>query len=231
MWESAGSPHTASRVQFPFVGKDREQPSINTAAVRDRVVGEHEDVLPECIARPEGLHRSEVVLPACRGVVRCVPHRAASQWRPARSRGACTTLDVAAVTRDRQQRRSSRRASFSSSAFDYAFGHRGLTWPRFCNRCARCSGVNARTVSPLYLTAADEFVRAMSKLVIGHGRCCRSSSVPIWNVATVAPPLIPHLPGCSMSRKRSPATVGADAPAESHASRRSVSLRFCSRAS
>ena len=73
MWASAGSAHTAWRVHSPFAGKvARSRPSTalpNAIAA----VGNGEDVLPERVAGPEGLHRGEVGAPArLDGVVRCV---------------------------------------------------------------------------------------------------------------------------------------------------------------
>ena len=71
--ERGVGPHRLAR-PVPFRGKGREEPSIDGAAKRDRAVGKREDVLPERVARPEGLHRGEVVAPArLDGVVRCVP--------------------------------------------------------------------------------------------------------------------------------------------------------------
>ena len=60
----------------PFCGKRREKPSVNGAAERDRAVGNGEDVLPERVAGPEGLHGGEVGAPArVDGVVRGVRRR------------------------------------------------------------------------------------------------------------------------------------------------------------
>ena len=57
------APHGLARPDT-FRGKRREQPSVNGAAERDRVIGNGEDVLPERIAGPEGLHRGKVGAPA-----------------------------------------------------------------------------------------------------------------------------------------------------------------------
>ena len=79
----AESLHTAWRVHTPFFGKRREKPSVNGAAERDRAVGKREDVLPERVAGPEGLHRGEVGTAArfdgvVRGVRRLSRRRAAT---------------------------------------------------------------------------------------------------------------------------------------------------------
>jgi hypothetical protein len=43
-----------------FCRKRCEEPPVDGAAKRDRPVGDHEDVAPERIGGPEGLHRRDV---------------------------------------------------------------------------------------------------------------------------------------------------------------------------
>jgi cytoskeleton protein RodZ len=71
-----------------------------------------------------------------------------------------------------------------------------------------CNCVKSRSVSTLRARADDKFRRAISNLAKEITTCSRPAPVPICNVAAVA---IPHLDllGFSMSRKRTPATVGA----------------------
>ena len=57
------APHGLAR-PHAFCWERREKPSVNGAAERDRTVRNGEDVLPERVAGPEGLHRGEVCAPA-----------------------------------------------------------------------------------------------------------------------------------------------------------------------
>ena len=104
--ERGVGPHGVAR-PVAFRGKGREEPPVNGAAIRDRAVGQGEHVLPERVARPEGLHRGEVVAPACRGDIgRCVRRLGARSCGRLRARPLVT--DVRRGQRNRGGQRDER---------------------------------------------------------------------------------------------------------------------------
>ena len=83
------APHGLAR-PHAFCGERREKASVNGAAERDRAVGNGEDVLPERVAGPEGLHRGEVCAPArFDGVVRSVRRLRRRRSGDRRARASC----------------------------------------------------------------------------------------------------------------------------------------------
>ena len=130
---------------IPFGGKRREQPSVDCAAERDRVVGHRKDVLPEGVAGPEGLHGGEVGAPArVNGIVRrrrrrahhdCVRIRAAHDDIPCSHRN-----------------RSGQRCDYECQAETSPMSRHPA---QICNRCAPAARVKSGHKT--------RFSRAMSK--------------------------------------------------------------------
>ena len=145
-FEDAGErrvgPHRVAR-PVPFRGKGREQPSVNGAPVRDRVVGQHEHVLPECITRPEGLHGGEVVATVYRNVVRCVTPLDVRVSGDLRARAARGDTRRAFRTTDHQHGDRQGELLFHPARAHEAFEHQGLTSGASLQAIRPCRGVKS----------------------------------------------------------------------------------------
>ena len=145
----------------PFGGKRREQPSVNGAAERDRMVGHGKDVLPERVAGPEGLYGGEVGTPArVDGALRRGRRR--RQYHRVRIRASRDDIPCG------HGNRSPQRGDYECQAETSPMSRHPA---QICNRCAPAthvkSGLQARISMDMSQTgsgADDDFEPGIQKL-------------------------------------------------------------------